>query len=329
MSNILVTGGAGFIGSHLCEALVGQGHTVTCVDNFSTGSLSGVEKINSLRVIEGNVNYWETFEKLEKEKFDVLFHYAATVGVRRTENGPDEVLADVRGIRHVARLAQEGKIGKIIYASSSEVYGEPRRIPEVEEDGVMGWSPYTTVKLYGEHMFRMLWLKHKISTVSLRFFNVYGPRQIGSTYGFVTAAFIRQILGGKRPTVFGDGKQTRDFVYIDDNVRIALMAMERDEVNGQVLNVGTGKEIRICDWARLIIEAAGKEKEIDLEYTRARQVEISRRCASTEKMEKLFGISCGVLPREGIQKTMAWERMKIEQENVGKSKKSHLEPATI
>ncbi len=328
MKNILVTGGAGFIGSHLCEALIRQGHKVTCIDNFSTGSRRSVDHLRSLRLIEGDVNCWETFEKIKQEKFDVLFHYAATVGVLRTEDGPDEVLADVRGIRHLARLAQEGKIGKIIFASSSEVYGDPRRVPEIEEDGVMGWSPYTIVKLYGEQMFKMLWLKHNIPTVSLRFFNVYGPRQIGSTYGFVTAAFIKQVLRGESPVVFGSGKQTRDFVYIDDNIQAALAAMERKEAHGQVLNVGTGKETRIRDWARLIIETAGKEKKIKLAYKEARQVEIGRRCASIKKMNKILGVSCGVLPKKGLWETVVWEREVMNQENIDELEQEIcLEPA--
>ena len=325
MKNILVTGGAGFIGSHLCEALINQGHKVTCIDNFSTGSMRSIEHLKSLRVIEGNANHWETFKSIKDEKFDVVFHYAATVGVLRTENGPDDVLADVRGIRHLSRLAQEGKVGKIVFASSSEVYGDPREVPEVEKDGVMGWSPYTTVKLYGEHMFGMLWEKYKIPTISLRFFNVYGPRQLGSSYGFVTAAFIRQTLEGGRPTVFGDGKQTRDFVYIDDNIRAALAAMDRDEAHGQVVNVGTGKETQVCDWAKLIIEVA--EKEIKPEYVEARQVEIGRRCASTKRMKKILNVSCNVSPVEGIKRTMAWEKETGSFESVAEAE-TCLESAT-
>jgi UDP-glucose 4-epimerase len=327
--NILVTGGAGFIGSHLCEALIGQGHKVTCLDNLSTGSLRSVKHLRPLRLIEGNANHWETFEEIGKEKFDVLFHYAATVGVRRTEDGPDDVLEDVRGIRHLARLAQEGKIGKIIYASSSEVYGDPQQVPEVEKDGMMGWSPYTTVKLYGEHMFQMLWSKYMIPTVSLRFFNVYGPRQLGNSYGFVTADFIQRVLKGDQPTVFGDGKQTRDFVYIDDNIRAALAAMEREEAFGQVVNVGTGRETSIGDWAKLIIEVAGKEKDIESRHIDARQIEIGRRCASIKKMKKVLGMSCNVLPSEGIEKTIAWEEQVRNQEKNNKEKKEiYLEPAT-
>lgn len=304
---MLVTGGAGFIGSHVCEALLARGCAVTCLDNFSTGRWENIRHLDTLRVIEGDVNDPATFALLQPDYFDAVFHYAATVGVRRTEENQAAVLNDIHGLCHIAQLARDGKAKKIIFASSSEVYGEPRQLPEQEEEGMMGWSPYATVKLYGEYLYAALWHEAHIPTVSLRFFNVYGPRQRGSSYGFVTARFLEQVMAGRPPTVFGNGQQTRDFVYVADNVRAALAAMECATGNGQVINVGSGKETRIIDLAQAIIDHAGQTGVVTPVFMPGRKIEIARRCAATAKMRKLLQVSCDIPLSEGIRLMLAAE----------------------
>lgn len=310
--NILVTGGAGFIGSHLCEALLTQGHTVTCLDNFATGKYNNLSHLSDLRIIEGDANQAESYATLAHEKFDVVYHYAATVGVKRTEENPNQVLDDVSGFRILADLARRGWVKQIIFASSSEVYGQPLALPEKEEDGIYGWSPYTVVKLYGEQILRALWEKEGIPTVSLRFFNVYGPRQIGNGYGFVTATFMRQALQGIRPTVYGDGGQTRDFVYVADNVQAAVAAMSEPRAFGRAINVGTGVETNIRQLAELVIEAA-QATSLTPEHVAARPVEIHRRCADVTKLLELVGVACTTPLAQGLFETAAWYKAMTEQ----------------
>lgn len=306
MKRVLVTGGAGFIGSHMCAALVKAGYQVTCVDNFSTGSKANLEQLRGLRVVEGDVNDWGTMKQLGGSGFEAAFHYAAKVGVQRTEEAPVAVLADVQGMRHLARLARRGDIGKIIFASSSEVYGDPKRLPEVEQDGIVGWTPYTAVKLYGEHLFASLWQKYRVPTVSLRFFNVYGSRQLGSTYGFVVSIFINQALAGEPLTIYGDGRQTRDFVHVSDNVRMTLAAADSKQVWGEVINVGSGREVSVLDLANLIWRVVGRGNKTALKFLPGRAKEVSRRCAATEKMNRLAGVKSELSLEEGIRRTL-WE----------------------
>lgn len=309
---VLVTGGAGFIGSHMCEALLGKDWEVTCLDDFRTGAWENIKHLAGLQVIEGNANDGEVMKKVGESEFDVVYHYAATVGVRRTEENPSAVLEDVLGMRHVAELAKVGRFQKVIFASSSEVYGEPKSLPEKEEEGVIGWSPYTAVKLYGEHLFSSLWREYKIPTVSLRFFNVYGQRQIGSAYGFVTARFVEQVLAGKEPTVFGDGKQTRDFVYIGDNIRAGIAASEREEAWGEVINVGSGVETEIRKLAQVIVEKGSNGAAGGPLYLPARKVDVRRRCAAVKKMQALLGVACDLPLEKGIDLTLAMKEERIE-----------------
>lgn len=297
--DVLVTGGAGFIGSHLCEALLGRGLRVTCLDNFVNGRPDNIAHLPGLLVAEGDVNEAATWHNLRGRKFAAVFHYAALVGVKQTEEEPLKVLADVRGLQHLADFAAAGGAEKIIFASSSEVYGQPQQVPLPEEGGVYGWSPYTVVKLYGEQLMAGLWRKRGVPTVALRFFNVYGPRQRNSAYGFVVATFLEQVQRGVAPTVFGDGEQTRDFVFISDNIEAALAALDNEAAAGMVINVGTGRETTIANLARLVSEAAGRP-ELKPQFLPARAGEIKRRCATVDRMQQRLGVSCKIGLEEGI-----------------------------
>lgn len=305
MQQILVTGGAGFIGSHLCEALLARGYGVTCLDNFSTGSWDNIRHLSTLRLVEGDVNDAATVAALQPERFEAVFHYAAMVGVRRTDEDPTGVLHDVQGLQHMAALARQGAARKIIFSSSSEVYGQSPPLPQAEVDGGIGWNPYATVKVYGEQLFSALWRQYGIPTVSLRFFNVYGPRQRGSSYGFVVSRFIEQVLAGRSPTIFGNGFQTRDFVYVADNVRAALAALNHATAHGSVINVGSGRETRIVDLATRLIRCAGHIPAPPPAFVAGRAVEVMRRCASVKKMKRLLQTSCTVSLDQGLDLTLA------------------------
>ena len=306
MPDILVTGGAGFIGSHLVEELASQGYQVTCLDNFSTGQHNNIAHLPDVEVIEGDANTADVWRQLSTRTFAAVFHYAATVGIQHTEENPLAVLADAAGLRHVAVFARAGHAKRVIFASSSEVYGDPQQLPEKETDGYSGRTPYTTVKMYGEHLCASLWQEARVPTVILRFFNVYGPNQRGNAYGFVAAQFIEQALRGQSVTIHGDGQQARDFVYISDNVAAAIAALTSPRAHGQVINVGTGRETSIEQLAYAVIAAANSDSQ--LTHTKARARDIRRRCADTTRLQELLGTSCATELVDGLPATIAWYR---------------------
>jgi len=306
--HILVTGGAGFIGSHLCTRLIKEGHEVICLDNLETGSRENVEHLfdKGLLFIEGDANDEATLKQLFTDHtFDAIFHYAALVGVKRTNEHPEKVLRDAEGIRHIAELALANGKPKIIFASSSEVYGEPIEIPEREDGHINVQIPYAVVKLLGEKILETYWRKYQLPTCSLRFFNVYGPKQESSDYGFVAGIFIKRVLEGKPPIIFGDGTQTRDFVYIDDNIEAAIRALNSDAVNGEVINVGTGRPTTILDLAEEVIDLIGNDAVREPDFVPARN-DVKHRFPDVSKMRRLLDFRPQNRLNNGLEKTIAW-----------------------
>ena len=301
----LVTGGAGFIGSHLCEYLVKRGGEVVCFDNLSTGRRENIEHLRGkFTFIEGDTNNFAELEKVFKEnKFDGIFHYAAVVGVKRTLEKSLDVLNDIDGTRNVLKLALTHGKPKVVFASSSEVYGEPVEIPEVEDGHINPHLSYAVVKLYSENLMEAYWKEYKLSTCSLRFFNVYGPRQESSDYGFVVGIFIKRVLEGKPPVIFGDGMQTRDFVYIDDNVDASVKAFESNNTNGEVINIGTGKPTTILDLAEEIVFLCGQEGKLKPEFA-PRRDDVRHRFPDISKMRRLLNHRGKIPLREGLKKTI-------------------------
>lgn len=304
----LVTGGAGFIGSHLAVRLLELGGRVIVVDDFSVGkkeNLKSVLRNKDLKVIKADVNDFKAIKKVfEKNKIDYVFHYAAVVGVKRLEEQPMDILEDIEGIRHILNLSLQHKIKKIIYASSSEVYGEPLSLPEKEDGGYNPQDVYALVKLMGENLIQIYYEKYKLQGCALRLFNVYGPRQNSSAYGFVVGIFITQIINGKRPTVFGDGLQTRDFIFIEDNIEAAIRALLNKKTNGEVINIGRGRQITILDLAERIIRLSGKKlKPIFLPN---RKIDIRYRCPDTKKMRRLLKFVPQHSLDKGLKETYDW-----------------------
>lgn len=309
---ILVTGGAGFLGSHLCEYLVGRGNRVICFDNLSTGSLRNLENLkNRIILVKGNANKFSDLEPIFKNnKIDGIFHYAAVVGVKRTSENSLKVLEDVNGVKNILELALKYGKPKVIFSSSSEVYGEPVEIPEIESGHINPKIPYAVVKLYGEKLMEAYWQKYRLPTCSLRFFNVYGPRQESSDYGFVAGIFIKNVLKGKPPVIFGDGTQTRDFVYIDDNIEVAFRALESKKTNGETINVGTGKPTTILDLAETIIEECGMTGKINVKFSPKRD-DVRHRFPDVSKMIRFIGFRPKIPLRLGLKKTIDWYRLKM------------------
>jgi len=306
---ILVTGGTGFIGSHLCEELLSQDASVICLDNFSQSSPENVQSFKdnpkfSLIKVDCN-NYKELKSVFEKNRIDFVFHYAATVGVKRTQEDPLRVLEDIEGIKNIFKLSHLYKIKKIVFASSSEVYGEPVELPEKEESVLNARIPYAQVKLIGESYAKAYWDSYKLPTVSLRFFNVYGPRQESSDYGFVVGIFMKQVIDGRNPSVVNDGSMTRNFVYVKDNIMAAIKTLFTEKVNGEVLNIGTGQSITILQLAEKIIEIS--KRDLMITFIKPRNDhEILHRKPDISKQMSLLEYQPTFSLNEGLELTYKW-----------------------
>lgn len=305
---ILVTGGAGFLGSHLVDKLLDRGAKVLALDDLSTGkraNLSEALKNPNFSFQKGDVNDARTLEKVFKNfRPDYAFQYAAVVGVNRTQKRPLIVLDDLKGIASFFSLAKKYGVQKTVFASSSEVYGEPIKMPNREDDPLNPKTTYGVVKAVGEE-FVKVYNELGLPSTALRFFNVYGPRQDASSEGFVVGRFIMQVLSGKRPTVFGDGLQTRDFVYVDDNVEAVIKALISPKTNGEVINIVRGKPCTIQELAENVIAVSGRKlKPIHVAPRLAG--EIRYRHADGSKMRKLINFSPKVELSEGLRRTIAW-----------------------
>lgn len=313
--NILITGGAGFLGSNLTRSLLEKGAKVACFDDLSTGKIKNIKEFlgqDNFKFIRGNVNnYRELTKAFSKNKIDYVFHYAARVGVLRTVEKPLEVLEDVLGIRNVLDLALKHRVKKALFSSSSEVYGEPINLPEREDGHLNAKFPYATVKLLGEHYFQAYWKTFGMPTCAVRIFNVYGPKQESSGYGFVVGIFIRQALEGKPLSVFGNGKQTRDFVYVEDNVNAVIRALLSDQTNGESVNIGAGRPVTIKELAQKIIRISGSKKA-KIKFVPLRKGgEIRHRFPDMAKMKKLVGFQPEYSLEEGLEKTFLWYKSNL------------------
>ena len=298
---ILVTGGAGFIGSHLCERLIELGAKVICFDNLFTGQKANIEHLEGnpdFSFVIGDANDYKNLhvEVFQKNKIDYVFHYAAVLGVKRVSEDPLLVLPDIVGIENILKLSKEFGVKKVVYASSSEAYGHSGELPlrednnkDIECNQSDGVHLYALVKLMGEKMMKIYNDKFGLPTCSLRFFNVFGPRQESSAYGFVVGVFINQIIKSEQPTIFGEGYQTRDFIYVKDNIDVAISALLRQESSGQVINVGVGRQTTIIDLAERLIRISGKD--LKPKFMPARHYEIKYRSPDTTKMQKLLGVT--------------------------------------
>ena len=298
--NILVTGGAGFIGSHLCEKLITQGHRVTALDNFSTGNaknLSNLKSINSFELVDGSILETKTLNPLI-DASDYVFHLAAAVGVFNIVNNPlESLLTNIRGTENVLEAAC--KTSKPVFVtSSSEVYGKnvSNSLKETD-DRILGtpitlrWS-YSEAKAIDESLAYAYFVEKKLATRIVRFFNTVGPRQLGA-YGMVVPRFVQAALANEPLKVYGDGNQTRCFAHVTDVVEAVLAIAFSDDTVGKVINIGNNFEISINDLAKKIIaETESKSDIVHIPYSEAYGdgfEDMERRVPNIDLIKELVG----------------------------------------
>jgi UDP-glucose 4-epimerase len=306
MEKFLVTGGAGFIGSNICRRLVSEGCFVRVVDNLLTGKRSNLaEIIDKIEFIEADMGEPEVARAAMKE-IDVVLHQGALPSVPRSVDEPALTHKHCVDATFVLLMAaREVGIKRFVYAASSSAYGDTAKLPKVETMAAMPLSPYAAAKLAGEHYCSAFYHVYGLQTVSLRYFNVFGPYQDPtSQYAAAIPAFVTAILRDSPPTVFGDGEQSRDFTYIDNVVEANLLAASAKELKGEVVNIASGKRITVNRIIMMINELLGKS--IEPVYAAPRPGDVRHSLADVSLAEKLLGYKPAVSFRQGLEKAIGW-----------------------
>lgn len=265
MKNILITGGAGNIGGSLVRALVENGsYFIQIVDNLSTGKMDNLpdQNIGNWDFIQCDVNNnSEISSVMRRVKFDVVFHYAAMVGVERTQLNPLGVLKDIEGIKNILNLSKETNVKRVFYASSSEVYGEAVSTYQHEITTPLNSRlPYAIVKNVGESFFRSFGEEHGLKYTIFRFFNTYGPLQNND---FVVSRFINKALNNEDIYIYGDGSQSRTFLHINDNISFTLKVLSNGALINDIVNVGNDKEVTVKELANIIKDMLNSKSKIN------------------------------------------------------------------
>jgi UDP-glucose 4-epimerase len=302
----IVTGGAGFIGSHIVEELVKSQYEVVIFDNLFSGKMENIQpflKKKNVTFVQGSITDLSLLEKIF-EGADGIFHEGAIASVPRSIANPLATNeANVTGTLNVLIAARDCGVRKVLFASSSSVYGNTPTLPKREEMPPNPLSPYAVSKLTGEHYMKVFSQVYGLMTLSLRYFNVFGPRQDPkSEYAAVIPRFISKILSHKSPTIFGDGRQTRDFTYVKDVVQANIQAMESDAEG--VFNVAYCKRIDLNELASLIMEITGIT--VPLVYEPPRIGDVRDSLADIKRAHEAFGYSPDFTVKTGLKETIAW-----------------------
>jgi UDP-glucose 4-epimerase len=310
--NVLVTGGAGFIGSHLVESLVASGDQVRVLDNFSTGRRENLRSVwDRIEVQQGDIRDRQAVKSAMSDVEWVL-HEAALVSVTQSVRCPEETYdINLTGALNVLIEAKAAGARGVILASSSAVYGDQRG-PAREDRPARPLTPYAASKLALEAYAQAFSSSYSLQAICLRYFNVYGPRQDPSSeYSGVIARFAQALSAQQRGTIFGDGSQTRDFVYVEDVVRANLLARRRSGVRRGVFNIGTGHSVRIVDLYRRMGSLCGVSGPPRFEP--AREGDILYSCSSTARAWRELGFRPTIRLDEGLQRTLAWYGMRPQR----------------
>jgi len=311
MSLYLITGVAGFIGSSLARAVLAQGDRVRGFDNLSTGRRENIaEIVEQIDFHEADLLDLKAIQQACRD-VDYVLHEAAIPSVPRSVKDPLESnRANIDGTVHLLVAARDAKVKRVVYAASSSAYGDTPTLPKREDMPPNPMSPYAVAKLAGEYYMSAFWRCYGLETVSLRYFNIFGPRQDPSSpYSGVLAKFITQMLRGEPPTILGDGQQSRDFTYVDNAVRANLLACKApaEQVAGKVFNIATGSRIDLNETFRLIRKLTGYSGEV--KYGPQRAGDVKHSLADLSLARKLLDYQPTVNFEEGLQRTIDWYRI--------------------
>jgi UDP-glucose 4-epimerase len=308
---ILITGGAGFIGSHLSEKYTLEGHTVLCLDNFMNsdlGNIRGLLNYRNFKLINGDVRDFDLLEKIVGD-VDVVIHLAAQIHVDRSILEP-KLTYDVNifGTLNVLELARRYDINKVIHASTSEVYGSAQYVPMDESHPLDAPHPYGASKVAADRMCNAYIQTYGVNVCVMRPFNAFGPRQKDTGYGGVISIFVKRSLSGTPPIIYGDGTQTRDYTYVEDLTRAYDLIVKHKKPMKEPLNFGTGTEISITDLANKIIELCGKKGKLRPVHVAQRPGEVRRLVADYSKAKKLLGWEPKYTFEKGLTEFIKWYR---------------------
>jgi UDP-glucose 4-epimerase len=305
-ARVLVTGGAGFVGSNLVRRLMRDGARVTVLDDLFTGRLENLPA-SGLEFVQGSVCDVAVVEKLVAAH-EVVFHAAARNIVVSTRNPREDFETNIGGTLNVLMAARAAGTRRVVYTSSTSVYGNPRYLPINEDDRLQLLTPYAVSKLGGENYCMAFHESYGLPATAVRYSNVYGPGQDpANPYCGVVAKFIEALFEGRSPVVHGDGQQTRDFTYIDDAVDATVLAGTTDRAVGEVFNVGTGLETRVIELAEMLIRIVGAA--VPVEHKDRRDIDnIRRRVVNIEKTRRTLRWVPEVTLEQGLKRTVAWQR---------------------
>jgi UDP-glucose 4-epimerase len=310
---IVVTGGAGFVGSNLVGRLLKEGARVVVLDDFYTGTPENLPDADAnLEVVRGSVTDYELVREVVKSAA-IVFHEAARNIIVSTRNPREDYEVNIGGTLNVLLAARETGVPRTVYASSASVYGNPRYLPINEDDATNMLSPYAVSKFAGENYCKAFYESYGLSVAAVRYSNVYGTRQRpDNPYCGVIAKFFESAMANEAPRIHGDGEQTRDFTYIDDVVEATMLAGVSSKAEGQVYNVGTGRETTINQLARMILRITGAE--VEPTYVDRRDIDnIRRRVVNIEKIRRELRWVPSVIIEEGLRRTYQWLKENLDR----------------
>jgi UDP-glucose 4-epimerase len=308
MSTMLVTGGAGFIGSHLVESLLELGHSIRILDNFSTGRRENLAPFEGrIDLYVGDIREIDTVRRAV-EGVDVVFHEAALASVPRSVDDPvTSNQVNVAGTLNVLVAARDAGVKRLVYASSSSIYGDSPELPKHEEMPPAPESPYAVGKLAGEYYCRVFSSLYGLECVALRYFNVFGPRQDpNSQYAAVVPIFTTALLNGRRCLIHGDGEQSRDFTYVSNVVDANLLASEAEGVAGTVMNIACGDTVTVNTLHERLMALTGADRPP--EHGPERTGDVKHSFADVSRAKRLLGFDPKVGFEEGLERTVSWFR---------------------
>jgi UDP-N-acetylglucosamine/UDP-N-acetyl-alpha-D-glucosaminouronate 4-epimerase len=307
MATYLVTGGAGFIGSHLVEELVRRGERLRVIDNLSTGKRQNIAHLASVDFVEGDLADPEVARRAVKD-VDYVLHQAAIPSVPRSVQDPiTSNRANIDASLNVLVAARDAGVKRIVYAGSSSAYGDTPTLPKVESMSAAPLSPYALQKLVGEQYCQMFTRLYGLETVTIRYFNVFGPRQDPSSpYSGVISLFISALCDGRQPTIFGDGEHTRDFTYVANVVDGVLRACTAERANGEVINVATGGRISLNTLFKTIRDLVAAN--VDPIHAAPRAGDVKDSQADISKARRILGYQPIVSFEDGLARTVEWYR---------------------